>query len=132
MDPNPTGVITSAAERPRESWDDPSRGTASWFTYFSGDITPTTAMCAGLMELEPNGGILEPHRHQQAEIYFVAEGTGILTIDGVQTTITVGQAAFIPGDAEHSIRNEASTVLKIFYVFPTSEFSEIVYRFPAR
>ncbi len=122
-------VITSATERPSESWEDASRGTASWFTFFSSDMTPTSAMCAGMMELQPNGGTLQPHRHSQAEIYFVAGGTGILTIDGVETTLTTGNAAFIPGDAEHALRNEQDAVLKIFYVFPASSFAEIVYRF---
>jgi len=122
-------VITSTAERPREGWDDASRGTASWFTFFSSDMTPTNAMCAGVMELQPNGGTLQPHRHREAEIYFIAEGTGILTIDGKETTLTTGHTAFIPGDAEHALRNEQDAVLKVFYVFPTSSFADIVYRF---
>jgi mannose-6-phosphate isomerase-like protein (cupin superfamily) len=127
-DRNP--VIATTSERQRENWNDTDRGNPSWFTFFSSDITPTTAMSAGIMELPPNGGTLKPHRHKQAEIYFVHEGEGCLTIDGIETTITPGTAAFIPGDAEHSVTNHAPTVLKIFYVFPTSSFTEIVYRFP--
>jgi mannose-6-phosphate isomerase-like protein (cupin superfamily) len=122
-------MITSAAERPREGWDDRTRGTASWFTFFSSDITPTTAMSAGLMEIPPEGGTLQPHRHAQAELYFVAEGEGLLVINGVETIICTGQSAFIPGDAEHSLRNQSAAVLKIFYVFPTDSFAEVVYRF---
>jgi mannose-6-phosphate isomerase-like protein (cupin superfamily) len=82
------------------------------------------------MEIPPHGGVLEPHRHQQAEIYFVSEGTGLLTIDGVETTLSAGMAAFIPGDAEHSLRNTSVATLKVFYVFPTDSFAEVVYRFP--
>jgi mannose-6-phosphate isomerase-like protein (cupin superfamily) len=130
MSVEPAAVIVSASDRDRESWDDAARGNASWFTLFSSDLTPTTAMCAGIMELAPNGGILEPHRHKQAEIYFVHEGTGSLTVNGIETTITVGTAAFIPGDVEHSVRNHSNDVLKIFYVFPSERFSDIVYRFP--
>ena len=69
------------------------------------------------------------HRHEQAEIYFVAEGTGLLTVDGVETAIAAGMAAFIPGNAEHSLRNDAISTLKIFYVFPTDRFADVVYRF---
>jgi mannose-6-phosphate isomerase-like protein (cupin superfamily) len=86
-------------------------------------------MSAGVMELPPNGGALEPHRHQQPEMYFVFEGRGILTIDGVETTIETGMAAFIPGNAEHSLRNETPATLKIFYVFPADSFTDVVYRF---
>ena len=124
-----TAVIASSHQRDRESWDETTRGNASWFTLFSCDITPTNAMSAGIMELPPNGGTLEPHRHQQAEIYFVFEGRGVLTVDGVETEIETGMAAFIPGDAEHSLRNETAITLKIFYVFPTDRFADVVYRF---
>jgi len=125
-----TAIIVNAAGRDRESWDDATRGSASWFTLFSGDITPTASMSAGITEISPDGGILEPHRHAQAEIYFVVSGTGRLTVDGVETTIVDGTAAFIPGDAEHSVRNDDGTVLRIFYVFPTDSFADVVYRFP--
>jgi len=123
-------VIASADDRPRENWSNPERGNVSWFTLFSSDMTPTAAMSAGIMEVPPHGGVLEPHRHKQAEIYFVQEGTGLLTIDGVETTLTAGTAAFIPGDAEHSVRNTSAALLKIFYVFPTGSFADVIYRFP--
>ncbi len=122
-------IIATAADRKREAWQDVARGNVSWFTLFSGDITPTAAMSAGIMEVPPDGGVLEPHRHEQAEIYFVVEGTGILTIDGVAKPIAPGTAAFIPGDAEHSVRNDSSGGLRIFYVFPTDRFADVVYRF---
>jgi mannose-6-phosphate isomerase-like protein (cupin superfamily) len=123
-------IVVSPAERQRKSWDNAKRGDASWFTLFSSDVTPTTAMSAGVMEIPPNGGVLKPHRHRQPEIYFVHEGTGALTVNGIATTITTGTAAFIPGDAEHSLRNDSPAVLKIFYVFPTDCFADVVYRFP--
>ena len=123
-------VIVGASQRQRESWDDASRGKASWFTLFSGDVTPTNSMSAGIMEIPPNGGVLAPHRHAQAEIYFVHEGTGVLSVDGEATAIATGMAAFIPGDAEHSLRNDSAVVLRIFYVFPTNRFSDVKYRFP--
>ncbi len=122
-------VVTRADERQREGWSDEERGNASWFTLFSGDLTPTATLSAGIMEIPPDGGVLEPHRHRQAEIYFVQEGAGLLTIDGVVSSITVGTAAYIPGDAEHSVINHAATTLKIFYVFPTDSFANVIYRF---
>jgi quercetin dioxygenase-like cupin family protein len=125
----PTAVVASRADHTRESFDDRERGDASWFTLFSADRTPTSAMSAGLMEVPP-GGVLKAHRHQQAEIYFVHEGTGVLTVNSVETRLVTGAAAFIPGDAEHSVRNDAKSVLRIFYVFPTDRFSDVTYHFP--
>jgi mannose-6-phosphate isomerase-like protein (cupin superfamily) len=123
-------VVTSAEERPREGWDDPVRGKASWFTFFSSDITPTNGMSAGIAEIPPGGGSLNPHRHEPPEIYFIVEGTGILTIDGVEQVVTAGSAVFIPGNAEHGLRNESGLGLKLLYVFPTDRFADVVYRFP--
>ena len=122
-------VIANPAGRDRESFANPEHGNLTWFTLFSGDITPTAEMSAGITEVPPNGGFLKAHRHAQAEIYFVHEGTGVLTIDGVESKLSAGMSAFIPGDAEHSVRNDSAAPLKIFYVFPTDSFVDVVYRF---
>ena len=122
-------VITSPEALTQESFDDPARGDAFWYTFFSGDMTPTAGMSAGVMVIPPNGGRLEPHRHAQAEIYFIAAGSGLLNIDGVETVVSTGSAAFIPGDALHSIRNLEDEALRVFYVFPTDRFADIIYRF---
>jgi quercetin dioxygenase-like cupin family protein len=126
-----TATITRAAHRRRETWDDQAaRGDVSWVTLLSGDITPTHAMSAGVAEFMPHGGCLKPHRHAQPEIYFILQGTGILSVDGRETIVTAGDTVFIPGDAEHGIRNETDADLRLFYVFPTDSFADIVYRFP--
>ena len=122
-------VVTTAKERPLEEWNDPSRGRVSWHTLFSSDRTPTDSMTAGVAEIVPGGGALQLHRHEQSEIYFILEGTGILTVDGRETTVTAGTAVFIPGNAEHGIRNDSDASVKLFYVFPTSSFEDVVYRF---
>ena len=124
------GVITTADERPREGWDDPVHGRVDWYTLFSSDITPTDSMAAGIAEIVPGGGALRLHSHAEAEIYYVLEGTGIMSLEGRETVVKAGAAVFIPGDAQHGIRNESGSTLKLFYVFPTGRFSDIVYRFP--
>ena len=123
-------IITSTRERARQGWDDPARGSVTWFTLFSSDITPTDSMSAGIAEFAPHGGNLVPHRHEQAEIYFILEGTGTVTIDRHETVVGRGDAVFIPGNAEHAVRNESDSILRLFYVFPTDCFSDVVYRFP--
>jgi mannose-6-phosphate isomerase-like protein (cupin superfamily) len=122
-------VITRAEERPREVWDDPAKGSVAWHTLFSGDITPTDALCAGIAILFPGGNNL-PHRHAEAEIYLILEGEGVLTVDGKESAVATGTAIFIPGNAWHALRNTAATDLKLFYVFPTGRFSDVVYEFP--
>ena len=122
-------VFAKPEDRRRDGWDDPARGRVSWVTLFSSDITPTDAMSAGIADYAPAGGCLRAHRHAEPEIYYIIEGTGIMTIDGVETVVSAGTSIFIPGDAEHGIRNEADTPLRLFYVFPTGSFADVVYRF---
>ncbi len=122
-------VIASFDDRPRETWQDPARGELSWVTLFSSDRTPTDSMTAGIAELPPGGGGRLPHRHEQPELYYVIEGTGLLTVDGRESVVGPGSAIFIPGNAAHCLRNESTTALRLLYVFPTDSFSQVIYRF---
>lgn len=132
MDGNLRGVVTTVADRPREGWDDPHRGAVSWYTLFSSDISPTDWMTAGIAELPPGGGALRPHAHDQAEIYYIVEGRGMLWLNGAESEVEAGAAVFIPGGMPHGLRNHTDSVVRLFYVFPTGRFSDIVYRFDAK
>ncbi len=123
-------VITRIADRPREEWDDPVRGSVAFHTLLSSDITPTDSMSAGVAEFVPGGHALQVHRHAEPEIYYILEGQGIMTIDGIETEVVAGDVIFIPGNAEHGIRNGSDTSLRLFYVFPIGCFGDVVYRFP--
>lgn len=122
-------VIVRAEERPREAWNDPAKGSVAWHTLFSADITPTDSLSAGIAILPP-GGTNPPHRHAEAELYLILEGSGTLTVDGMESLVSKGAAIFIPGNAWHALRNELDTELRLFYVFPTGRFSDVVYEFP--
>ena len=75
------------------------------------------------------GETLEPHRHSEPETYYTLAGRGIVTIDGVPHPVAPGTAIYIPGDAEHGIRNDYDEELQILYVFAVSDFNQVVYRF---
>jgi mannose-6-phosphate isomerase-like protein (cupin superfamily) len=96
---------------------------------FSSPQTPTDSLCAGIALCPPNTGHLCAHRHAQAELYYIIEGNGIVVIDGIESKVEKGSTVFIPGNAEHEIRNVADTELRWFYVFPTGSFGDVVYRF---
>ena len=129
MSENQNAIIVRPQDRAIEGWSNPARGSVTWRTFISGDITASSHMSAGLAELEPHHGELVPHRHAQAEIYHIIEGTGILTLEDVEHSVSAGTCIYIPGDAKHGIRNESDSVLRLFYVFPTDKFSDVVYRF---
>src|SRR5688500_3341619 len=109
-------------------WDDPVNGRVAWRTLFSGDVTPTEALTCGIAELEP-GGWLGLHRHAPAEIYYVLEGRGVVTLEGAEHAVSRGSAVFIPADAEHGIRNTGPEPLRFLYAFPVDAFGDVEYRF---
>jgi mannose-6-phosphate isomerase-like protein (cupin superfamily) len=109
-------------------WDDPVRGDVSFKVLFSADRTPTSSLYSGLTALAP-GGWLGLHRHIQPEVYHLVEGSGVVVPDGVEHPVAAGSAVFIPGNAEHSIRNTGDGPLRFIYAFATDSIDDVVYRF---
>ena len=53
--------------------------------------------------------------HDDDELYVVLEGLGVLTVEGQETPLTEGQAAFVPAGADHRFTGyEGLSVLVIF------------------
>ena len=53
--------------------------------------------------------------HDDDELYVVLEGRGVLTVQGEETPLTEGQAAFVPAGADHRFTGyEGLSVLVIF------------------
>jgi quercetin dioxygenase-like cupin family protein len=92
-------------------------------------VVPTDSLCTGIALCPPKTGHLCPHRHTQAEVYYIIEGRGTVKIDGKETNVHTGSVVFIPGNAEHAIWNVSDDPLRWFYVFPTDAFEDVLYRF---
>lgn len=105
-----------------------SRGQVTWKDLLGGDPTEGADMVMGVARVRP-GETLEPHRHAQPETYFTLAGRGEVTIDGVSYTVEAGTMLFIPGDAEHGIRNDSTQDLQILYAFAVDDFAKVHYRF---
>jgi mannose-6-phosphate isomerase-like protein (cupin superfamily) len=122
--------VLDEAQTPEDGWDDPVRGRLRWRTLFSQGLTPTAGMTCGVTELKP-GDWLGLHRHAPAEIYYVFAGAGVLSLEGREIPVTAGSAVFIPGMAEHGIRQTGDEVLRLFYAFPVDSFDNVEYLFSA-
>lgn len=123
------GIVVHDLNKATDGWNEPDgRGVIGWQTMLSGDMTPTEGLTAGIAIVEP-GGFLALHRHAPAELYFVFEGDGIVTVDGAEHAVKPGDCVFIPPMAEHGCRNEGAARLRFLYVFPTGSFAEIEYLF---
>jgi len=53
------------------------------------------------------GQALAPHSHNSDEFYYVLRGSGIMTIDGEDRPVGVGDLVHIPPNAVHSIADTA-------------------------
>lgn len=73
------------------------------------------------------GEALRKHRHRQAEVYLVLEGTGSVEIGPEARPVAAGSAVFVPGDALHSLANTGASDLRFAYVFAADSFGEIEY-----
>ena len=104
------------------------KGLVYWRTLISGDVTPSEALTMGIGRMPP-GEALSRHRHQQAELYLVLEGTGSVEIGSEARPVEAGSAVLIPGDAFHSLANTGPSDLTFAYVFAADSFDEIEYVF---
>lgn len=116
-----------------EAWRDPDTGHVDWWTLFSSDRTATSGLTVGIAEI-PVGAPEPPrgHQHSHAEVYYFTGGHGDVIVNGERRSVTVGDAVFIPGDAEHVTVNTGDEPLRLLYVFAADSFDEIIYKFPGR
>jgi len=121
---------SSISNLPEETFEEQGRGELTWKTLFSHPKTETEELTTGIAVCKPGTGHLCAHRHKQAEIYYIIEGEGLMKIDSKEYQVSEGSVVFIPGDAEHDIRNtHQSLELRWLYVFATDGFGDVHYRF---
>jgi mannose-6-phosphate isomerase-like protein (cupin superfamily) len=121
-------IVLDERDVARDGWDDPLRGRLHWRTLFSQGSTPTQGITCGVAELAP-GDRLERHRHAPPEVYYVVAGEGIVFLDGKEIALKPGAAVYIPGMAEHGVRQTGAAPLRFFYVFPVDSFDGVEYLF---
>ena len=129
MDREPVVVQESAREW--ETWPDEEvaqKGSVYWKTLVSGGLTRSESLTMGIAKIPPAAALHE-HRHRQAEIYLLLEGTASVTIEGKSRTAEAGSAVFIPGNALHSCENTGVSDLRVAYVFAADSFEEVEYVF---
>ena len=133
MDDDPKSVmphVVNEANAPCDGWDDPVKGRIRWRTLFSKGATPTEGVTCGVAELKP-GDWLGLHRHAPPEVYYVFAGNGVVNLEGREMAVRAGSAVFIPGMAEHGIRQTGAELLRFFYGFPVDSFDSVEYLFSA-
>jgi len=76
----------------------------------------------GYVELEPQGGQVPWHNHEQVEIYYILEGTGEMCVGEEMQTVEGGQLIFIPSNVYHQLTNTSDAPLTMMYCYaPASD-----------
>lgn len=84
-----------------------------------GGASPIQAnnFCVGYVTLEPNGGQVPWHNHEQEEVYIVLEGEAEMCLGSERETLTGGQAVAIPPGVFHQLTNIGSEPLHMIYCY---------------
>jgi quercetin dioxygenase-like cupin family protein len=122
-------LITTVQDQQWETWDDPVRGCLRWCLLADGADPTPESVTTGVAELTGDGW-MGRHRHTAPEVYYVLEGKAVVALDGQEVTVGAGALVRIPGDVEHGVRAVGGPV-RVLFVFPTSAFDDVVYRFSA-
>ncbi len=56
-------------------------------------------------------------------------GAGVVTLNGKEVAVKPGSAVFIPGMAEHGVRQTGAELLRFFYGFPVDSLDKVEYLF---
>ena len=125
-------VVVGEGDLEWGTWEDEGdvekRGLVYFKMLISGDVTRSGELTMGIARMPP-GEALRRHRHEQAEVYLVLEGTGLVEIGPVVRPVGAGTAVFIPGNEFHSLENTGASDLRFAYVFAADSFGEIEYVF---
>ncbi len=84
-----------------------------------GGVAPiqATAFSMGQVTIEPHGGQVPWHNHEQEEVYFMLEGRGEMCVGEERQTIKSGQAVYIPSNVFHQLTNLGDTPLRMIYCY---------------
>ncbi len=75
------------------------------------------AFCMGYVTLEPDGGQVPWHNHDQEEVYFIVSGRGEACLGDERRVVTQNQAFYVPSGVFHQLTNIAKEQLVMLYVY---------------
>jgi len=71
----------------------------------------------GYVILEPNGGQVPWHDHENEEVYYLMEGTFEMCVGTERKELTGEQAVYVPPGQFHQLTNIGQTEARFVYVF---------------
>lgn len=71
----------------------------------------------GYVTLEPEGGQVPWHNHEQEEVYVILEGEGEMCLGDEREIVAGGQTVYIPPNVFHQLTNVADRPLTMIYCY---------------
>lgn len=90
-----------------------------WTRSYVGADLPIEAenFCMGYVVLEPNGGQVPWHDHEQEEVYTLVEGTCEFCLGSERRVLTGPLAVYIPPGEFHQLTNVGETPATMIYCY---------------
>lgn len=84
-----------------------------------GGLSPlqATNFSMGVVVLEPRGGQVPWHNHDQEEVYYIMEGEAEMCIGKEKQTLVGGQAVYIPSGEFHQLTNRSENDVRMLYCY---------------
>jgi mannose-6-phosphate isomerase-like protein (cupin superfamily) len=70
-------------------------------------------LTTSVVQIQP-GGEQRIHRHDPEQVYYILEGSGVMTVASETARVQRGDCVFIPSGAPHGLRNDGQTSLRYF------------------
>lgn len=94
-------------------YPDCKRGFGVRVVHFQNSKAPGKNLSVNLLYLAP-GGVLEPHNHENEEVYFIMEGKGKGHFGlGKPIDVEAGMYMHLPPNAEHGLENTGNEMMKV-------------------
>ncbi len=81
------------------------------FLYVSKLTAGSEHLSITVVEVQPKG-YQSLHAYDGEQMYYILEGTGIMTIEEEDQSVKKGECIFIPANAKHGIKNSGTNLLK--------------------
>ena len=76
------------------------------------------------IEVDSGGRLSYQYHHKRSEAWIIVEGTGVITLDGIDKEFTKGQTVLIPQGVKHRIENKRQEKVVFIEVQTGSYFGE--------
>jgi mannose-6-phosphate isomerase-like protein (cupin superfamily) len=64
-----------------------------------------------IVEMEP-GGVQNLHSHEPEQMYYILDGSGLMSVDGEESPVQAGDSIFFPPSVVHGLKNTGEGVLR--------------------